>query len=403
MRDIAFLAHRLPYPPDRGDRIRSWHILRHLAARMRVHLVAFSDTDLPPKALLSCCASIRLVPHRRGKITAITASLFSGRPSSVEYFRDRRFADAVADLLRSTPMDCIYAFSGQMAQYVPADRGDMRFVMDFVDVDSAKFHEYAKTASRASAIAFAWEAKRLRRFEQRVAARADASLFVSRAEADLFQRRSAIDDGRIHIIRNGVDLDGFHPDFAGRPDAPDAPLIVFTGQMDYRPNVDAVTRFASDVLPLVQQTCPDAHFAIVGRNPTAAVRALQRVPNVIVTGEVRDVRPWMAAANLIIAPLRIARGVQNKLLEALAMGRPVLASSAAALGLDLRPDEEILIADAPDAQAAAITEILGNPMRAAALGQAARGAMEARYGWAHCLTDLPDLVLPAPLWPAVAA
>ena len=208
-------------------------------------------------------------------------------------------------------------------------------------------------------------------------------MFVSAAEAVLFNELTGLS---AKVLENGVDATFFARAAVEAVDAPH-PLIVFTGQMNYAPNADAVTAFARDVMPAL----PTATFAIVGRAPTAAVRALAS-PSVIVTGEVPDTRPWLAAADVVAAPLALARGIQNKVLEAMAMGKPVVASSSAAHGIDAKAGAELLVADSADAQAAVIAALLADPLRARSIGQAARDRVLARYSWDACLAPLAGLV-----------
>jgi polysaccharide biosynthesis protein PslH len=169
-------------------------------------------------------------------------------------------------------------------------------------------------------------------------------------------------------------------------------LIVFTGQMDYRPNIDAVIHFANTVFPLIRATRKQAAFAIVGRNPPADVKALAATPGITVTGEVTDPRDWVQAADVVVAPLLLARGIQNKVLEAMALARPVVASGAAAEGIDAQHDRDLLVADTPADQAAAVLALSGDPKRAAAIGNAARQRMVDRYGWSARLADLPHIL-----------
>lgn len=384
MRQILFLAHRVPFPPDRGDKVRSYHLVRHLSERNDVHLLAFADDprDLGhDAALASLCASHRIV--WRGTSTARSAllAMVSGRPVSLAAFDTPAMRAAMAQMLAERRYDAIYVYSGQMAQYVPDGRS---FVMDFVDVDSAKFAAYAGDAHGPMGWMMRREARLLAGFEQRVARRASASLFVSRAEADLFAARAA--GANVCAIENGIDTDYFDPagPFARIPK--DGPLIVFTGQMDYRPNIDAVRWFAHHVLPGIRAPFRNARFAIVGRKPTDAVRALDGHDGVIVTDEVDDVRGWLAAADVVVAPLQIARGVQNKVLEAMAMARPVVATPAAAEGID--HDGTILVANGGPPMADRIVAILADPAAGSRIGHAARERVIARYGWDACLSPL---------------
>jgi sugar transferase (PEP-CTERM/EpsH1 system associated) len=377
--EILFLAHRAPFPPDRGDRIRSYNILKYLAARARVHLVAFTDdaAEMTPehRALVDECF---LVPRTKSQPRAGIEALASGKPVSLTAFADPRLAAAVADILARRPIDAIYAFSGQMAQYLPAN--GPRAVMDFVDLDSAKFAAYAADARGPMRWMMRREARLLGAYERTVATRVAASLFVSAPEAALLPGS--------RTLENGIDT-AFY-DHASAPVAAPHPLIVFTGQMDYRPNVDAVTWFVREVLPLL----PHAHFAIVGRAPTPAVRGLA-AGNVTVTGEVPDVRGWLAAADVVAAPLKLARGIQNKVLEAMAMARPVVASPAAAEGIDHAAT--IRVADTAPAFAATIATLIADGPAAEALGQSARRQVITRYGWDARLAPLDAILgLPSP-------
>ncbi|KQN06808.1 TIGR03087 family PEP-CTERM/XrtA system glycosyltransferase [Sphingomonas sp. Leaf25] len=394
MSDILFLAHRTPYPPDRGDKVRSHHVLKHLSTLGRVHLATFADDhrDLGHDAVLGTwCASAQVIRRTKGNPRAALEALATGRPVSLTAFDAPTMRRAVAGLLAARRYDGIYVYSGQMAQYLP---GDARFVMDFVDVDSAKFAGYAATARPPMRWMLAREARLLGRFEQAVAERAIATLLVSRAEAELFGAGE-----HVVAIENGIDTGFFDPAIV-RPVASDTPLIVFTGQMDYRPNVDAVRWFAQDVLPIIRRTHPTVRFAIVGRKPTAAVQALAG-DAVIVTGEVADVRGWIAAARVVVAPLLLARGIQNKVLEAMAMARPVVASQAAAEGID--HGGTLRVAADAAAHAGEVVHLLDDRSAADALGAAARARVIARYGWDACLAPLGGLMGLPPAGNRIAA
>jgi polysaccharide biosynthesis protein PslH len=376
MGEILFLAHRLPYPPDRGDRIRSWHVLKALAKLAPVHVCALIDDEADRahvEMVDRVAASVTVVRRRKSKLVAMAEAVITGGSASVAAFVDKNLMAEVHARLPS--VDTVYAFSSQMATYVPVDFNG-RFAMDFVDMDSAKF--------AAMGFAGRQEAKRLLAWEVATAKRADVSVFVSDAEAALFTGQTGLP---AQVMGNGIDLDHFAPD-ATLPVDTQQPLIVFTGQMDYGPNVEAVTRFAQDTLLKIQSAITDVTFAIVGRAPTAAVRALAR-PSVIVTGEVPDTRPWLAAAAVVVAPLRIARGVQNKILEAMAMGKACVVSSSAAQGIDAVDGRDLVVADDP---AMAVIALLNDPARVAAVGNAARARMAASYSWDAQLAPLAGFV-----------
>jgi sugar transferase (PEP-CTERM/EpsH1 system associated) len=390
--DILFLAHRIPYPPDRGDKIRSWHELRHLSRLGRVHLACFADDEadaayLPAlrEALKGRLGEARVEVRRRGKAAAGARALIEGRPVSLTLFDSHRLRGFVRRLLATRDIGTIFAFSGQMAQFVPP-RARQRFVMDFGDMDSEKFAAYAGEGGLMAPI-HRREARKLFAFERKVAARADVSLFVSEAEAALFRERIALPGADVRALQNGVDLRFYTPAAPVAPAEAPHPLIVFTGQMDYAPNIDAVRWFVGAVLPKL----PHATFAIVGRNPAEAVKKLAG-ERVIVTGAVDDVRAWLAAADVVAAPLRIARGIQNKVLEAMAMGRPVVASPAAFEGILAEPGRDLLVADGAEEQASAISALLADPARAGAIGGAARRRMEEAYRWEAQLAPLAEIV-----------
>lgn len=393
-RDILFLAHRVPYPPDRGDKIRAFHVLRRLAAHGRVHLIAFADDardEAAAEGLAPWTASRTIVRRTRSQPRSAVQALLTGRPVSIVAFDDPALHRATRAAIAAHAPSLVYIYSSQMAQFVPPHVPGARVVMDFVDVDSAKFAAYADTAGPAMAWLYRREGRVLLDYDRAVAARVDHGLFVSREEAALFRRLS--DAPNIGVVENGIDTDGFDPaaDFAGVDAA--GPLIVFTGQMDYRPNVEGAAWFARDVLPLVRAAHPDARFAIVGRAPTAEVQALAS-DEVIVTGEVPDVRGWLAAASVVVAPLKLARGIQNKVLEAMAMARPVVASTAAAEGIDHAGTVHAAADTAAMAQA--VTALLDDRGAAEALGLAARARVQARYGWAASLAPLDAFFDPSP-------
>lgn len=382
--DILFLAHRLPFPPDRGDRIRSWHMLQALAKLRPVHVVAPLDHENDRQHVArveAIAASVTTEVRSSSKALAVGRALLSGLPASVALFAVPRLRQRAEELIAQGGIGTVFAFSGQMAHYVPRDMKGARFIMDFVDMDSAKFAQQSAQASPGARWMLRREARLLRAFEIATAQRADASLFVSAAEAEMFRDETGLP---AQTIENGVDAAHFAPGIVAPADAPN-PLIVFTGQMDYQPNVDAVVVFVRTVLPHL----PGVTFAIVGRAPTTEVRALAS-PTVIVTGEVPDTRPWLAAATVVVAPLALARGIQNKVLEAMAMGAAVVASPEAARGIDAIDGEHFLVAGIGSSHA--IAALLSNPERRAELGDAARARVLARYSWDACLAPLAELV-----------
>lgn len=397
MSEILFLAHRIPFPPDRGDKIRSHHLLKAMARLAPVHVACFMDdaADAAEEGeLAALAASYCLVPRRKPVALAALEAVATGRPVSLPAFASPQIARYVAETLRARPISTLFVFSVQMAQYIPADFAG-RVIMDFVDVDSAKFEAYAAEAHQPLRALYAREARLLSRFEARVARRADASLLVTPEEAALFeQRMGAGAPANVLSLGNGIDTGYFAP--GARPLDPvmveSGPNIVFTGQMNYPPNVAAVVEFATGAMPAIRAVHPQARFHVVGREPSAAVKALEGRYGTRVHGRVPDVRPWLAGADLVVAPLTIARGVQNKVLEAMAMARPVLVTPAAATGIQATPGEHFAVAEGAGPLAREALALLADSVGAEAMGTAGRRFVVDHCGWDAVLARLPALV-----------
>jgi sugar transferase (PEP-CTERM/EpsH1 system associated) len=395
MEGLLFLAHRIPFPPNKGDKIRSFHLLRHLSTRYAIHLGAFVDDpdDWQYEAALKpYCASLKLLPlhPRRAKLASL-AGLIRGEALTLPYYRSRELARWAAELAADGTVTRGLAFSSAMAQFMPETLA--RRVLDMVDVDSDKWTQYAPTQRWPLSWVYAREGRRLAEWEARVAQDFDATLLVSHDEATLLQQRVPAARHKIGAFENGVDAEYFSParDYPN-PYPPDVPGVVFTGAMDYWPNVDAVTWFAERIFPAVRDAVPAVQFAIVGSRPTEAVRALARQPGVVVTGGVPDVRPWLAHAACAVAPLRIARGVQNKVLEAMAMARPVVTTPQAAEGIRAEAGRDFQrVADEPAFAATVIAQL-----RARGSNPAARACILAGYDWTRNVAVVDSLFEPAP-------
>lgn len=395
MEPLLFLVHRIPFPPNKGDKIRSFHLLRFLAARYKVHLGTFVDDarDLAyVTRLQEYCASTRIVAIRplRARIRSLTGIL-TGEPLTLAYYRNASLGQWVQEVVRERAIRRAVVFSSSMAQYVTG-MTSLRVVVDFVDVDSAKWKQYAHSRRWPLSLIYRREARRLLAFERAVAASAHASVFVTREEADLFRTLAPECAARVHHAQMGVDTKFFAPTHdLPSPYGPDEDAIVFTGAMDYWPNVDAVSWFVQDVLPAIASARPRARFYIVGMRPAAAVLALAREGRVVVTGLVPDVRPYLAHARVVVAPLRVARGIQSKVLEAMAMARPVVVSTSATVGLSGVPGVHFeAAADAEDF--ARKTIALMDLQHPNALGAAARARVIAEYDWNTNLAPFATLL-----------
>lgn len=395
--EILFLAHRMPFPPDRGDKIHSHHVLRALAALAPVHVACFAETEgdwREEGALAALARSHCLRQRARSLPVAGVWALLTGQPVSLTAFHDKAMATYVRAALASGRIGTIFVFSGQMGQYVPEDFAG-RVILDLVDVDSAKFEAYAAGGKAPMRWVHAREGRLLRAAEARFAARAQATLLVSAQEAELL--RSRLPQGspaRVGVLANGIDCAHFTPAIA--PDAAmaalPAPRLIFAGQMDYAPNIAAAMRAARRLMPAILARYPGASLHIVGRAPTAEVRALHGLNGTVVHGAVADIRPFLAAATVALVPLGIARGIQNKVLEAMAMALPCVLTSGAANGIPAQDGTDFTVADTDEALIAAVLSLAADLPRAAAMGQAARAHVLAHASWKAALAPLAALV-----------
>ncbi|HYM02644.1 MAG TPA: TIGR03087 family PEP-CTERM/XrtA system glycosyltransferase, partial [Stellaceae bacterium] len=287
----------------------------------------------------------------------------------------------------------VFVFCSSMAPYIPAEiRRSRRCVADLVDVDSEKWLEYARMKSMTTAWLWAREGRLLRKVEYDIACSFDATVVATAAERELLQSFAPEAESRIFDVPNGVDSDYFSPDrpYEAPPEMNGTPLV-FTGAMDYWPNADAAIYFARTILPGVVKRIPDAKFFVVGANPTAEVMALADGKQIIVTGRVRDIRPYVSNAKAVVAPLRVARGVQNKVLEGMAMARPVVASPEAAVGIESDIGEGIVVAGEPAAFADAIFDVAGTPA-GEAIGRRGRQRVMADHVWSRSLARLDEIL-----------
>ncbi|MBF0283949.1 MAG: TIGR03087 family PEP-CTERM/XrtA system glycosyltransferase [Magnetococcales bacterium] len=344
MDDLLFLAHRIPYPPDKGDKIRAYHLLRFLSQRYRIHLAAFVDDPadwVHESALRALCAgSLRLISldARTRKFLSLSA-LWRGEPLTLRYYPRQPLQGWIDNLLQYHPIRKALVFSSGVAPFLSGPRyAPLRRVMDFVDVDSQKWTQYGQMHGGPLGWLYRREGVRLLAAERALAAEFDASLLVSPEEAALFRELAPESAAKIGFWELGVDADHFNPALPfANPYGPGGPPLLFLGAMDYRANVDAVVWFAREIWPLVRRETPAARFFIVGRHPTPEVRTLGALEGVFVSGGVADPRPHLAHAAVALAPLRVARGVQNKVLQAMAMGVPTAATRQAMEGIHLSP------------------------------------------------------------------
>jgi sugar transferase (PEP-CTERM/EpsH1 system associated) len=373
---ILLLSHRIPFPPDKGDKIRSFHLLEALASRHEVRLITHADDPRDLRhvpELRARCKSVTVYSRSRaGRSLSSARAFVAGRPLSFARFHDARAAREVRDALATDPPDVVVVFSAQPAEYLPA-RVPVPVIVDLVDVDSEKWSSYAAAARGVLRAVYLRELRLVRAFERRLVERGFRICVVSDREAALFRR--VVADVPVDVIPNGVDVS-------------DAPLrrvqpgvLLFSGAMDYAANEEAAAIGARSVMPLVRSRVPEAKLRIVGRHPGRAVRALARLPGVEVTGEVASVGTELERAALSLLPLRVVRGIPNKILESFAYGVPVVATTQALDAVGARNGEHALASDTPEGLAGAAVSLLEDGSLAARIGAAGRDLVRERFRW----------------------
>jgi sugar transferase (PEP-CTERM/EpsH1 system associated) len=400
--NLLFLAHRLPFPPTKGDKIRSFHLLQFLARRHTVYLGTFVDDEqdmqhLPAvEALLPGRCKIVALPKWSVRLKMASA-LISGASLSAACFYNGKLQSWVNDLLFGKKIDKAVVFGSAMAPYLLRNNAfnGARVVMDMVDVDSDKWRQYARGSRGILRLLYQREADKLSSLERDAAGSFGATLLVSDFERRSFSAMAPNAANRIHTGRNGVDLTYFDPTLIlPNPFPPDQYPIVMTGRMDYRPNSEGAAWFAQQVLPLVRQTVPNAVFYVVGAQPGPELSNL-RSNGVVVTGGVDDIRPYLKHAAVAVAPLHMARGIQNKVLEAMAMGKVVVATTPSSRALDIKPGQELLLADDAAVFAEQVSSIAsGNGRRD--IARAARQHILEHYSWDDNLAIVEQLLQTAP-------
>lgn len=403
---ILYLAHRIPYPPNKGDKIRSYNQVKYLAGRHDLDLVCLADDPADFQhvpALQAICRSVAVLPLpiRQAKIKGLMG-LMMGRSISQGYFHRRAMQRIVDSRLRETTYDAVVCFSSPMAEYLlrsllfpsnPASRiaNPPCLVMDFCDVDSDKWTQYSRNTPFPLNRIYSMEGRRLLAFDARVNRIMDSSVFISTREAELFQTLVPA-AGNIQVVPNGVDHQYFHPQPAQtkRP-GNTGPGLIFTGAMDYQANVDGVLWFVQEVLPLIRERHPGVRLTIVGSNPRPEIRALDG-GQITVTGFVPDIRPCYQDMNVSVVPLRMARGVQNKVIEAMAMAIPVVATSAAIQGIQPLTEDPLLVADSPRDFADSVCRILANPDLSQRLSTKGRQFVVERFDWNRNMALLEELL-----------
>lgn len=396
---VVFLCQRVPWPPDRGDRITTWHFLQHLLQRgADVRIGCFREEDRDREGvdfLASRCREIVAprLSRRRAKLTSLRG-LVTGEALTLPFFRHATLTAAMRRWHHERPPDLVYVYSSSMAQYAMQSTARAR-VMQFAELDSDKWRQFAAVSGPLGRWIYGREARRLLAFEAQVARTFSRSLVVSEVERRLFTERipGVVPD----VLPNGVDVEHFVSvgDAARHPHT-----AVFTGVMDYEPNVDGVCWFVAECWPELRRRFPDARLLVVGSKPVPKVSALAQQPGIEVTGRVPTTPPYFDRAAVAIAPLRLARGVQNKVLEAMSMGLPVVSTPQAAQGLGAVPAGTLTVAGDAAATIAGVAELFADPGRARQVGLAAAAWIRREWRWERMYERfdqmLADLGVPLP-------
>jgi sugar transferase (PEP-CTERM/EpsH1 system associated) len=388
---VVFLCQRVPWPPDRGDRITTWHFLQHLLARgadVRLGCFVEEDRDEPGVAFLAARCRDVVAPRlsrRQRKFTSLRG-LLTGEALTLPFFRHRELQRAVDRWTAEQSIDLIHVYSSSMAQYALTAPAKAK-VMQFAELDSDKWRQFAARSGPIGRWIYGREATRLLAFEDRVARTFSRSLVVSEVERELFTARipGVVPD----VLPNGVDV----AHFATAGDAAREPhTAIFTGVMDYEPNVDGVLWFVRECWPALRERFADARLLIVGSKPVPRVQALATLPGVTITGRVPETPPYFDRAAVAIAPLRLARGVQNKVLEAMSMALPVVSTPQAAQGLGDVPSGTLTVADGAAATIAAVGELFADPVRARRVGTKAATWVREHWRWERMYERLDALL-----------
>ena len=386
---ILVVCHRFPYPPNSGAKVRAFHIIKHLARDHEVVVVS------PVRSAEEAAAAPGIEPYCARYVTVrlweplqalrMVACLATPVPSSMAYFQSRRLARQARAALDAERFDLVIAMCSSVAHYVSGTKNVPK-ILDFVDMDSQKWLEYARYKPFPLSLGYRLEGKKLEREERRLAGLFDLCTVTTRAECETLESyRTGV---AADWFPNGVDSDYFAP--TAVPYDPDT--ICFVGRMDYYPNQECMFEFCANVLPRIRARRPQTKLFVVGADPSRAVVKLGGLPGVTVTGSVPDVRPYLMRAALVVAPLNIARGTQNKILEAMSAGVPVVASRLAAGGVDAVANEHLLVASTPEEYAQAALRILDHPAQRQRLGATGRERMLSHHAWDRSMQRLDGII-----------
>jgi polysaccharide biosynthesis protein PslH len=381
---IIYLTHRMPYPPDKGDRIRNFYVLREIAKSARVWLATLADESVEPtqlQALNKLCERVEVVPVS-GKVKWARSGLswLSGRSLSEGLFHEPALDVVLKRWIGEVAFEASLVSASSLTPY--QKRNGLEQIpafVDLVDVDSQKWLDFAASSGPPKRWIYQSEGNRVRKLEREIADWAAGVFLVSPAETELYN--SFTKAGAATAATNGVNLEYYRP----QPEVPTTPALAFVGALDYFPNIDAAVWFAHEIWPRVFAENPQSEFRVIGRKPVPAVLELARLPGVNVVGQVPDVRPHVASAEIAICPIRVARGLQNKVLEAMAMAKPTVAAPPAVAALRNATDKDLLSPATADQWVSTLNKLLADKAHQAELGAAGRRYVEEHHHWDRCL------------------
>jgi sugar transferase (PEP-CTERM/EpsH1 system associated) len=382
---ILFVASRFPYPPIQGDRLRAYHFLRLLSRQHSITLVAPVSWPVDSQAqqiITQLCE--RWEPVRVSRWQAIAHLIrfpFSALPLQILYFCLPVIQKSVQALVQEEPFDLIHVQLARMAPVADGLRGVPK-VIDFIDALSLNMHRRATQERWPMKWLFQLETRRMARYEQKLAHSFDQQIVSSPLDKEAIGASETL-----HVIPNGVNIEDFPYTENGREDS----VIIFTGRMGYFPNAEAAVYFATRVFPLILKQKPDARFLIVGADPPCRVRRLARFPGVEVTGFVPRIQDYLSRAAVFVAPMQAGTGIQNKVLEAMASGVPVVATPYALGGVEAIDGEHLLVAADACGLADQVVRLLRDPTLRRRLARNARQLVEDKYTWERSVAMLEEV------------
>jgi len=388
--NILFVCHKVPYPPNKGEKIRAFHIIKYLSKRHKIFLYSLCgnrDDFKHKEKLKEYCHSVNIYRiYPLISFLRIFIYLFTRFPLTFAYFFSYCMNRDIENILKEGSIDAVFSYCSSSAQYTLDTKKGVKKIIDFVDVDSDKWKRFADSVTFPLSLIYTLEAKRLQKWEKKINRTYDALLVTTEKEREKLELIDPSSEGKMRVISNGIDFDHFKP----QKKEQDKPALIFTGQMDYLPNVDAAIYFYKRILPLIKRDIPDIIFYIVGRSPSPIVRLICK--KAVITGYVDDIRDYFPMASVYVASLQIVLGVKNKVLEAMASGLPVVATKEVLQSIEAIPEKEILIGETPEEFAQKVIELLKDKEKRDFISKNAQQLVRKKYNWITNLSALDEII-----------